>query len=115
MDALTLNQSFNDLLATTDTSRPFMPFGNSVGLVNTTVSDNLNYRFDLSPSLWVEPTVAALYTNSSHGAGAAQLGLATGNLVRVQGGAPIQAFNACPFAGPARLRGSRGNRKPLSR
>jgi hypothetical protein len=101
-DALTLNQTFNDLLATTGaggfsapycpTCAPppaFLPFasGGSVGLLNTTINGNLNYRFDLYPNFWVEPTVGALYTNSSYGSGAAQLGLDTGNLVRVQGGA----------------------------
>ena len=54
---------------------------------NSSVIGNLNYRFDLYPNFWIEPTVGAQYTNSSYGSGAAQLGLANGNLVRVQGGA----------------------------
>ncbi|HXW69939.1 MAG TPA: hypothetical protein VEK34_00595 [Methylocella sp.] len=62
---------------------------NSVSVANATVAGNLNYRFDLYPSYWVEPTVGALYTNTSNGGGAAQLGLATGNFVRVQGGARL--------------------------
>jgi hypothetical protein len=56
-------------------------------LLNSTVVGNLNYRFDLYPNFWIEPTVGVQYTNSSYGSGAAQLGLADGNLVRVQGGA----------------------------
>ena len=96
-DFLTVDETFNDLLATTgalgnpDPTRPppFIPFAGagSVSLLNSTVVGNLNYRFDLYPNFWIEPTVGVLYTNSSYGSGAAQLGLADGNLVRVQGGA----------------------------
>jgi Autotransporter beta-domain len=96
-DFLTVDETFNDLLATTGvytaiTGRgvpPFIPFAGagSVSLLNSTVVGNLNYRFDLYPNFWVEPTVGAAYTNSSYGSGASQLGLANGNLVRVQGGA----------------------------
>jgi len=88
-DFLTVNETFNDLLATTIQTNPFVAFAGagSVNLLNSTVVGNLNYRFDLYPNLWVEPTVGVQYTNSSYGSGAAQLGLADGNLVRVQGGA----------------------------
>jgi hypothetical protein len=88
-DFLTVNETFNDLLATTITQNPFVSFAGagSVNLLNSTVVGNLNYRFDLYPNFWVEPTVGVAYTNSSYGSGAAQLGLADGNLVRVQGGA----------------------------
>jgi hypothetical protein len=88
-DFLTVNETFNDLLATTITQNPFVFFAGagSVNLLNSTVVGNLNYRFDLYPNFWIEPTVGFAYTNSSYGSGAAQLGLADGNLVRVQGGA----------------------------
>ena len=88
-DFLTLNQTFNDLLATTRFSTPSSSFSSagSVNLLNSTVVGNLNYRFDLYPNFWIEPTVGVQYTNSSYGSGAFQLGLADGNLVRVQGGA----------------------------
>jgi hypothetical protein len=93
-DLLTLNETFNDSLATTQgvgtTNVPvFLPVAGSgsVNLLNSSVIGNLNYRFDLYPNFWIEPTVGALYTNSSYGSGAAPLGLADGNLVRVQGGA----------------------------
>ena len=66
-------------------SIPFAGAG-SVNLLNSTVVGNLNHRFYLYPNFWLEPTVGASYTNSSYGSGAAQLGLANGNLVRVQGG-----------------------------
>jgi Autotransporter beta-domain len=92
-DFLTVNETFNDLLATTthDTGPPpaFVAFSGagSVNLLNSTVVGNLNYRFDLYPNFWMEPTVGIAYTHSSYGSGAAQLGLADGNLVRLQGGA----------------------------
>lgn len=97
-DFLTLDETFNDLFATTGAYTfaatgfgvpPFISFagGGSVNLLNSTVVGNLNYRFDLYPNFWIEPTVGVQYTNSSYGSGAAQLGLADGNLVRVQGGA----------------------------
>ncbi|MGA7385316.1 MAG: autotransporter domain-containing protein [Methylocella sp.] len=59
----------------------------SVPLLNATIAGNLNYRFNVYPNFWIEPTVGAQYTNSSYGSGAAQLGLDDGNLVMVQGGA----------------------------
>jgi hypothetical protein len=97
-DFLTLDETFNDLFATTGVYTfaatgfgvpPFISFAGagSVSLLNSTVVGNLNYRFDLYPNFWIEPTVGVQYTNSSYGSGAAQLGLADGNLVRVQGGA----------------------------
>jgi hypothetical protein len=94
-DFLTVDETFNDLLATTgptggpNTIPAFISFvgAGSVNLLNSTVVGNLNYRFDLYQNFWVEPTVGVAYTNSSYGSGAAQLGLADGNLVRVQGGA----------------------------
>jgi len=96
-DFLTVNETFNDLLATTGAGGtafppappPFIAFSGagSANLLNSTVVGNLNYRFDLYPNFWIEPTVGFAYTNSSYGSGAAQLGLANGNLVRLQGGA----------------------------
>jgi hypothetical protein len=92
-DFLTVNETFNDLLATTQGTpqgvQTFIAFAGagSVNLLNSTIVGNLNYRFDLYPNFWIEPTVGVQYTNSSYGSGAAQLGLADGNLVRVQGGA----------------------------
>ena len=93
-DFLTLDETFNDLLATTVGALNNQPptfiaiaGAGSVNLLNSTVVGNLNYRFDLYPNFWIEPTVGVKYTNSSYGSGAAQLGLADGNLVRVQGGA----------------------------
>ena len=91
VDAPTLNETFNDLLFTTVPS--VVPFGGggSVGLLNATIAGNLNYKFDLYPNFWIEPTVGAQYTNSSYGSNAFQFGLADGNLVMVQGGARFGA------------------------
>jgi hypothetical protein len=94
-DFLTVNETFSDLLATTQSGNnnqpppTFLPFSGagSVNLLNSTVVGNLNYRFDLYPNFWMEPTIGFAYTHSSYGSGAAQLGLADGNLVRLQGGA----------------------------
>src|SRR5262249_40775569 len=59
-DFLTVNETFNDLLATTTGPPPaFVAFSGagSVNLLNSTVVGNLNYRFDLYPNFWIEPTV----------------------------------------------------------
>jgi hypothetical protein len=93
VDALNLNESFNELVACS--CNPGIPIpiagSGSVPLLNGTIAGNLNYRFNLYPNYWIEPTVGAQYTNSSYGANAAQLGLDDGNLVMVQGGARFGA------------------------
>ena len=87
IDALNLDEAFNELA--TCSCGAYLPVsGNgSVPLLNGTVAGNLNYRFNLYPNFWIEPTVGAQYTNSSYGSNAFQLGLEDGNLVMVQGGA----------------------------
>jgi hypothetical protein len=98
VDALRLNETFTDNLAFTSggvaLNGNFFPafnfaFGNSgsTNLLNATVMGDLNYRFNLYPNFWIEPTVGAQYTNTSYGTGAGNLGLADGTLVMVQGGA----------------------------
>ncbi len=67
---------------------PFVGAG-STDLIDATIAGNLNYRFALYPSFWIEPTVGAQYTNLSYGSGAAGLGLDDGDLVMVQGGARV--------------------------
>lgn len=93
-DVLTLDESINETLsfnATDVISNPptTQVFGTTgrFSLINTTLAGNLNYRFIFNPNFWVEPTVGALYTHSAYGNGAAAIGLADGDLVRVQGGA----------------------------
>ena len=87
VDALNLNENFNDFLVTTAPATVFVQGGGSVSLLAATIAGNLNYRFNVYPNFWIEPTVGAQYTNSSYSSGAAQLGLDDGNLVMVQGGA----------------------------
>jgi hypothetical protein len=92
-DILRLDETFQDSLAFCACFEPgtssIVPFSGtgSVSLVNSTFAGNLNYRFALSPTLWVEPTVGAQYTLTTYGANAHVLGLENGSLVRVQGGA----------------------------
>lgn len=91
-DVLDLSETFQDSLAFCIPcfgAASFVPVSGSgsTSLINATVAANLNYRFDLYPNMWIEPTVGAQYTNTTYSAGAAQLGLDDGSLVMVQGGA----------------------------
>jgi hypothetical protein len=87
IDALNLDETFNES-ATCSCGVPLPVSGHgSADLLNGTIAGNLNYRFNVYPNFWIEPTVGTQYTNSSYGSGAAQLGLDDGNLVMVQGGA----------------------------
>jgi len=97
VDILHLNETFQDSLAFCACidgipgQSSIVPIsGNgSVNLVNSTLAGNLNYRFPVTPSLWIEPTVGAQYTLTSYGSDAGSLGLSDGSLVRVQGGARV--------------------------
>ena len=53
---------------------------------NVAVASNLNYRFDLSNSHYIEPTVGMRYTHVDYGTGAGTLGFRDGDIFRVQGG-----------------------------
>jgi hypothetical protein len=61
----------------------------SVRMTNYNLASNFNYRFDFAGPLfsWVEPTVGFRYTHTSYGDGAAAIGLADGDNLRIQGGA----------------------------
>lgn len=88
-----LNLSFNDLLGFASnpavgfppTSVPFSGSGSSQ-LNNYTTSGNVNYRIPASATAWVEPTAGFQYIASDYAAGADNLGLANGTLLRLQGG-----------------------------
>jgi hypothetical protein len=58
----------------------------SVNMINITVGGNLNYRIPISPTHWWEPTGGFRYTRSEYGSNAAEIGLADGDVFRVQGG-----------------------------
>jgi hypothetical protein len=74
---------------------PFGPFSfgysgsGSTSVLDSTVAANLNYRFDLYPNFWIEPTAGAQFTALGYGGGAADLGLQNGTQVMVQGGARV--------------------------
>jgi hypothetical protein len=61
----------------------------STSLNQLTLSDDVNYRVKWYDWWWVEPTVGAVYVNSSYASSAAALGLADGYTFRLQGGARI--------------------------
>jgi hypothetical protein len=96
VDPLGLDETFTDVLGFSSVRRLGVPVqqvafsgSGSASLVNSTLAANLNYRFDLYPTLWIEPTVGAQYTHTSYGGGATTLGLADADLVMVQGGARL--------------------------
>ena len=59
----------------------------STNLNQLTISDDLNYRLKWYDWWWAEPTVGAVYVNSSYASSAAELGLADGYTFRLQAGA----------------------------
>jgi hypothetical protein len=93
-DFLDLNASFNDLLGFSNSATPPLPpvtasfsGSGSTQLNNYTTSGNINYKIALAQNSWIEPTAGFQYTRSDYGSGAANLGLADGTLLRLQGGA----------------------------
>jgi hypothetical protein len=98
-DVFSLGENFTDLLAFPvfkGLPPDCVPVGSHdcvfsktdpIPVINTTVMDNLNYRFNVYPNFWIEPTVGVQYTHTSYLEKAARLGLADGDLVMVQGGA----------------------------
>jgi hypothetical protein len=99
-DFLSLSETFNDTLAfTVNATLPgptiipgtgvtstFAGSG-STNLNNYTTTANVNYRFPLSATSWIEPTAGIQYVASVYASSAAALGLSDGHLFRVQGGA----------------------------
>lgn len=107
VDALSLNENFDNWLslfapggtvndgvfrlgpnATLDRQAQVLN-GGSTHLLNTTLASNVNYRFYLPNNMWIEPTAGVQYTNSTYASDAAQLGLADGSLLMIQGGARL--------------------------
>ncbi len=94
MDFLSLAENSNEILGFANFSpavpgRP-QPFFQQVSasLTQSSLAANLNYRFQFLPNAWIEPTVGAQYINSAY-SGAESIGLQTGYLVMVQGGARV--------------------------
>ncbi|WP_395665442.1 hypothetical protein [Methylocella sp.] len=91
-DLLSVDQNFTDSLAFGGPAGPFNAVfsgGGGTSLLTSTVAANLNYRFILDPRFYLEPTVGARFTWLGYGGGAADLGLANGNRIVVQGGARL--------------------------
>lgn len=58
----------------------------STAMTNFIVASNANYRFELSPSHYLEPTVGLRWTHTDFGGNAPALGVRDGEALRVQGG-----------------------------
>jgi hypothetical protein len=88
-DLLTLDESFAQNIAISNGTFAVLSGNPSVRMNDYNIAGNLNYKFDLGGPLfsWVEPTVGFRYTRTDYGDGAAELGLADGDNLRVQGGA----------------------------
>jgi len=86
-DLLKMSVSFTDLLAFNDGTTAQFAGSGSTDLVNYTTIGNLNYRIPLAGAMWVEPTVGFMFSAAKYSSGAARLGLADGEVFRVQGGA----------------------------
>ncbi len=82
---MTVKGDFFDLNET-DTS---VGLADRVGLSNLTVSQNVQYKWDLQHNSFVEPTAGYTYNRVSFGGDAAVLGLTSGDVVRLQGGARV--------------------------
>jgi hypothetical protein len=67
------------------------PYQRDVTTTDTSyiMDGNLSYRFDLAHRWWIEPTIGARYTITNYGGGAGRLGLADGEVLRLQGGATV--------------------------
>jgi hypothetical protein len=89
-DFLSINESFSETLAFNNNFGPGLVTGaGSANVTNFVAASNYQYRFPMSASVWVEPTVGYRYTNSDYDSGAAALGLQDGYDWRVQGGARL--------------------------
>jgi len=93
-DFLSISESFTEVLAFNaagvgGTSLVTITGAGSANVTNFVAASNYQYRFPISATVWVEPTVGYRYTNSHYDAGAAALGLEDGYDWRVQGGARL--------------------------
>ena len=61
----------------------------SADLNQLTISDNVSYKMPLSGQFWVSPTVGLQNVHSFFSSSAAALGLANGDVLRLQGGASV--------------------------
>jgi hypothetical protein len=86
VDFLNLNDNFFQSVDCCPT--PAVSSGTASSHVdNLSAIGNFNYRFPLYPGIWIEPTVGFNYTYSLYDSSAQALGLASGYVLRLQGGA----------------------------
>ena len=86
VDFLSIDQSFNELLFANTAAAVNTSGSASTDVNNYSVTANANYRIPSSASTWWEPTVGFRYTRSDYDNSAAVLGMADGEVWRVQGG-----------------------------
>jgi len=95
VDFLSINESFSESMAFNNGGgglnfggvNQLVSGSGSTNVTNFVAAQNFQYRFPISATLWIEPTVGYRYTNSNYDSGAAALGLQDGYDWRVQGGA----------------------------
>jgi Autotransporter beta-domain len=80
-DFLRLSEDFGGLIPALGT------LGTDV--TNAGVSSNIQYKFKLGATSFIEPTAGIAYTRTSFGGGATALGLTDASTLRVQGGARV--------------------------
>lgn len=73
-----------------------IPRFDQTSMTNYVAASNLNYRFDLSPNHYLEPTIGIRYTSVNYGSNAAVLGVRDGEVFRVQGGLRLGMRYAAP-------------------
>ena len=89
-DFLSINESFTEVLAfNAGFGNALVTGAGSANVTNFVAASNYQYRFPMSATVWLEPTVGYRYTNSNYDSGAAALGLQDGYDWRVQGGARL--------------------------
>lgn len=84
IDAFDLNQRVTETLVNC-ANVPVTTF-NQTSMTNYVLASNFNYRFNLSRSHYIEPTVGLRYTHTDFGGNAGSFGLRDGDAFRVQGG-----------------------------
>jgi hypothetical protein len=86
VDFLSIDQSFNELLFANTAAAVNTSGSASTDVNNYSITANGAYRIPSSASTWWEPTAGFRYTRSDYDNSAAVLGMADGEVWRVQGG-----------------------------
>jgi hypothetical protein len=89
VDFLHLNETFTDSLAFNGVGTRFAAGAGSTNLINYGIVWNIQQKIFLSNASWIEPTVGFKYYIADYDSDAAALGLASGHVLRLQGGARL--------------------------